>query len=188
MGFSISWIGFRGESKDETLEALGLVETPKIDEANESPISAAMIPTGWYIVFLNKFDHPFTTADSLKKLSAASMAISCEIEEHIMFSSACLYRQGQKIWSAVHDFQSTGVYGLATSGTFDTEFEKIKAAQEAKQDAAGGTKSEVDYIFDIPLDAAESLCGYRHDRWKFSWGTPKFYEVAPKKKTTFWRR
>jgi hypothetical protein len=188
MGFSISWIGLRGESKDKALEALGLVETSKIDEANESPVSAATIPTGWYILFLNKFDHPFTTPDSLKNLSTSSVAIACEIEEHVMFSSACLYRDGQKVWSAVHDFQTAGMYGLLTSGTFDKEFEKIRTAQQAKQDAAGGTKSEVDYIFDIPVDAAESACGYRHDRSKFSWGTPKFYELTPTKKARFWRR
>lgn len=35
----------------------------------------------------------------------------------------------------------------------------------------------LDYIFDIPLELAEALTGYRHDRRKFSWGTPRFTVV-----------
>jgi hypothetical protein len=32
----------------------------------------------------------------------------------------------------------------------------------------------VDYIFDIPVDLAEAMTGYRHDRVKFTWGEPRF--------------
>jgi hypothetical protein len=44
----------------------------------------------------------------------------------------------------------------------------------AAQDGDGGAASIVDYIFDIPVMLAAELTGCRHDRSKFSWGTPHF--------------
>jgi hypothetical protein len=32
----------------------------------------------------------------------------------------------------------------------------------------------VDYVFDIPVDLAEAMTGYRHDRLRFTWGAPHF--------------
>ena len=34
----------------------------------------------------------------------------------------------------------------------------------ANQQAKGGNKADVDYIFDIPVELIENLTGYRHDR------------------------
>jgi hypothetical protein len=42
----------------------------------------------------------------------------------------------------------------------------------ADQDAEGDSP-EVDYIFDIPVELANALCGYRHDQ-RLDWGNPKF--------------
>ena len=51
-----------------------------------------------------------------------------------------------------------------------------------QQDAEGGSKALVDYVFDIPVRLAEDLCGYRHDRWKFDWGQPVFTRLEQPKR------
>jgi hypothetical protein len=68
MGYSISWIGFQAKDKRDVLPLLGLVDTGEADEANESSVSAAALPTGWYVVFFN--DYTFITPERLAKFSA----------------------------------------------------------------------------------------------------------------------
>jgi hypothetical protein len=43
-----------------------------------------------------------------------------------------------------------------------------------EQDSNGGIEADDDYVFDIPVELASMICGYRHDRWKFDWGQPSF--------------
>jgi len=37
----------------------------------------------------------------------------------------------------------------------------------------------VDYLFDIPIELAAEVTGYRHDRSEFAWGQPHFTKVEP---------
>jgi hypothetical protein len=171
MGFSISWLAFHNLSKSEVLKRSGFRDLGIEDDTNETPFSLAELPTGWVILFSNDFD--FGAAEHLIKLSSRAVIISCQAEEHIMFSGAYCYADGREAWRVWHD-SDRGRRHLATQGTLPPEFGPIKIhlnAQQADNDRAEG---DVDYIFDIPVELAAKLTGYRHDRWKFDWGTPRF--------------
>ena len=176
MGYSISWLAFHGCSKEQILEATQFEETETPDEANESPQSGASFPNGWYIVFLNKFDHPLVSVESLSRLSQTCRIVAGQIEEHVMYSSCGEYSQGHRNWFVCHDAQED-LFNLETEGQLPDYFAEIKAATLKQQDAENAQNAEVDCIFDVPVLVGEKACGHRHDRWKYDWGEPVFTEL-----------
>lgn len=171
MGFKISWVGIKGLSKSEALSALKATDTGVIDEANEAPFSGAEIPGGWLILFVNDFE--FVRGEVLASLSSNCDLVACQVHEGVMVSAAYAYSQGAEQWSLVHNSQN-GLRDLVVLGSPPPIFERVRERLTGEQDANGGDSSDVDYFFDIPVETAAALCGYRHDRWKFDWGEPKF--------------
>ena len=90
-----------------------------------------------------------------------------------MFSSCHEAREGQILWNVWHDAQK-GIYDIHSSGAVPTGFDSIVTTQKGEQDAHGGDKSAVDYLIDAPIDLAASFTGWRYDRWRYTWGEPKF--------------
>ena len=91
-----------------------------------------------------------------------------------MVSAAYGYDRGNAQWSVIHDAQQ-GISDLSLSGSPPVELNYIRERLSGEQQDAGGEGADVDYIFDIPVELAATVCGYRHDRWKFDWGEPRFY-------------
>lgn len=179
MGFSISWIAVSGKPKADVLQCLSLVDTTESDEANESPVSGAQLPGGWYILFLNDIVHPYTREPQLQRLSSGCKLLVCQVEEHVMASAAIMYENSVNTWSVVHESEH-GIYHLAKEGALPSFLEKIHAEMKASQDADGGADADVDYIFDVPVGLAAAICGYRHDRVALASGEePKFTELIP---------
>jgi hypothetical protein len=176
MGFAISWLAFHGRSKEQILDAVQFQETGEPDEANESPQSGATFPQGWYVIFLNKFDHPLVSAESLSRLSQNCKIIAGQVEEHVMYSSCCEYSSGNRNWSISHDAQED-LFNLEVDGQPPDWFAEIKTEMLNRQDAENRENAEVDFIFDIPVLVGEKACGHRHDRWKYDWGEPAFTEL-----------
>jgi len=176
MGYSISWIAVRGRPKAEVLVSLGLRDTGESDEANESPASGTELPTGWYVVFLSDLTHPFVAPATLQKLSEGCEVVGCQIEEHVMFSASFCYSNGRHDWRIIHESEK-GLYNLELEGTVPSFVAEIHMAAQGEQDKEGKA-ARADHIFEVPLRAAERLCGYRHDRWKFDWGEPRFTKLA----------
>lgn len=170
MGYSISWLGLPLH-KTEAIHLLGFRDTGQADEANEAPFSAAQLPNNWTIIWSNDFD--FGSAQHLDALSNRTKIISCQVEEHIMFSACHCSFNGQPLWSVWHDGQE-GVYDIHAAGTAVSQLAGIEARQRALQDANGGAEGGVDYGFDIAVELAAELTTYRHDRWQFAWGEPQF--------------
>lgn len=176
MGFKISWLAFSGKSKSDVLASMHVADTAVPDEATEGPMSVADFPDNWTIVWLNSFNHPLAEDASLRRLSTDCTLIASHVHEGIMFSAAQLYREGKLVWSISHD-SSEGIYNLNSKGELPTEFAAVKDTLLAKQRAQPDGPMSVDYVFNIPLDTAKSLCGFQHDRWKYEWGRPNFTEL-----------
>lgn len=178
MGLSISWIAVSGKAKADILQCLSLVDTTDSDEANESPVSGAQLPGGWYVLFLNQFDHPFARAPLVQRLSAGCKVVVCQVEEHVMTSVATLYENSINTWRVTHESES-GMYHLEKEGVPPPSLDEIYAALKVSQDADGGFDADVDHIFDVPVGLAAALCGYRHDEVALASGEePKFTELV----------
>jgi hypothetical protein len=163
MGFAISWVAVSGKEPQRVLEELGLSRTGEKEEFPESQFTCAPLPSSWFLVFANSFDSPITSEKTLGSLSTDCKLISCQIEEHVMFSSITCYSNGSQTWRIEHDAQQ-GIYHLSTIGSPPAQLDEIHAKLKAEQDNAGGTGADVDYIFDVPVAVAQAITSYRHDR------------------------
>ncbi len=175
MGFQLTWLAVHGKDKADVLDALHLRDTGIVDEAMQAPITGASVPDGWTIVVLNQFAHPFAEDASLMLFSQGCRVIACHVHEGLMFCAAQLYENGQRQWAVIHDSQS-GEYHLDVEGVPPPNLVDI-AERQTKQQRANGDETGIDYMFDIPLDLAQSLCGFRHDLASYAWGEPRFTEL-----------
>ncbi len=174
MGFSISWIGVRGRSKDEVLAELNMVDTGVADTENTARFSCAELPNGWLIISSTKFD--FASPKTISSVSGGGLAIGCAVEDHVMFSGVRAYEDGRLKWSVIHDSDS-GIYDLSIGGEPPAELAAIRDRLMRQQDEKGGSKAGVDFVFDIPIELAQAVCGFRHDEPPDPF--PVFTELEP---------
>ncbi|CAN5295769.1 hypothetical protein BH10PSE4_BH10PSE4_35760 [soil metagenome] len=170
MGFNISWMGFNGIDRAECLARLDMTETKVVDEANEVPFSLAVLPNNWLILFANDFE--YVSEKRLAKLSAGATVMGCHIGEGVMYSDAILYNNGKPVWSISH-FGGRDRLDLKITGTLPAEGGPIRLVAEQKKNDAG--PADTDFIFDIPVETASLVTGYRYDQGKFDWGEPVFH-------------
>jgi hypothetical protein len=79
-----------------------------------------------------------------------------------MASSSEFWSRGTRRWFILHDGVN-GPKGLETEGNVPEQFASIRHELEEAQLEAGGDDADVDYIFEIPLQVAYSIVGFRHD-------------------------
>jgi hypothetical protein len=152
---------------------LGLRDLMQEDPANTGEFSIAELPTGWLVLFAN--DVEFASAERLATLSQGATLVACQVEEHSMISAAHGWRDGAQLWSITHDPERASD-DLSVLGAPPPAFAAIreKLFTEQATEEENDEPLPVDYIFDIPVALAENLTGYRHDRWRFDWGEPRF--------------
>jgi hypothetical protein len=175
LGLSISWIAFRGKNKDEILALLDVRDSGEIDEANDAPVSGALLPNGWYVLVIN--DYRFVTPDRLGRYSTGCEVVACQIEEHVMASTVYIFKDGREQFWAHHEGDE-GEFEVSTRGDPPPDYAAIHDRLMAEQ-TAEGDDPVVDYVFDIPLQTARSICGYQHNRVSYDWGEPKFTRLEP---------
>jgi hypothetical protein len=183
MGFSLSWVAVNGKSAAKVQEELGLKGTGQYEEIFESPYTGFLLPKGFYLVVANESEE-LATEKVLKSLSAGCEAIACFVEEHVMVSQVALWKNGQMVWSVAHDSQK-GIEHLDTCGVPPAEFASVCSQKMAAQKASGGSKAEADHVFDVPVDLAEQITGYRYDKDVPGLGEAP-YEVLEKRKAKPW--
>lgn len=167
MGFRISWIASR-QPKHAVLSALGLIDTEEPDEVNEAEFSVAELPTGWTVLWSN--DPTFATIAVCQPLAQRSPVVSCWVNETAMVSSVNYFDAGL-YWSVGHDASREATI----EGNVPAEFQDIVdrlLGEQAKSDAEH--PGMVDYLFDVPIEIAQRMTGFRHDLMDFEWGTAKF--------------
>ena len=79
-----------------------------------------------------------------------------------MYSSAGAWDDGRRLWKIEHDAQQ-GIEHLAIQGEVPASLAPIGERLGAKLQAVAGEATGIDFVFDIPLEVAAALTGYRHD-------------------------
>ena len=162
MGYSLSLIAIQGANPDQALSQLGVVRTGQSCEYEREPMSGYVLPSNWFLIVARGCDSSFLKPGILGPLSEKHSVIACSIEEHVMFSSAEYWADGAMVWRAEH-LGENGPIHLKTAGILPSDFEAMADAHKEMQEADGGEKADVDHYFDIPLNAAKSIIGFKHD-------------------------
>jgi len=162
MGYSLSLLAVQCSDPDKALSGLDTVRTGQFCEYACEKLTGYAMPQGWYIIVANRCDHRLLKAKVLGPLSRNYRVVACSIEEHVMFSSAEEWITGALTWRAVHAGEN-GPIDLKTSGALPPFFRSMADALAAEQEADGGKTADVDHYFDIPLNAAKVITGFKHD-------------------------
>jgi hypothetical protein len=162
MGIAASWMSVGGLGKAEVLERLGIVETAdKICLAEQwfdrhSLGGVAELPCGRVLLVARYGDlfQPETAA----KVSGGAELVMCAMEEHVMYSSAWGYADGQQLWSIDHN-PNKNLDGVDVSGSPPTSLAAAIARAKRLDEEEGGA----DYFFSVPMDVAGEIGRYRAD-------------------------
>jgi hypothetical protein len=163
MGYSMSWVGVRGIDRIAAYDRLGLVPTGQSGDRNDYVTCGRAGPNGWTLVILGRVGHRLVKAHALQRFSSGCSILACNVEEHVMFSSAELWENGTQVWQTTHDSDRSGDH-LDNSGTLPAEFAGIEREIQRLQ-AAEDPADEfgVDHFFDIPLVLARGITSFKHD-------------------------
>jgi hypothetical protein len=184
MGMSLSFLAVKGRTPDEVQRRLGLTDTGVVAGEWDYPqpaVRGATLPDGWYLVLLKDADHRFVMEDEiLARLSQDCEVVACRLSEGVMASGCLAWQDGAKLWEVEHEPDEDDANRLVVEGTPPAAFEAIAARLRAQQEEEDGGDPEmaVDYIWEIPIELAHSLCRYRHDFSYFDWGKPEFRILA----------
>lgn len=162
MGYSQSSLAVLRKSPDAVLAALALRPTGQREDFPESPFVSTILPSGWFLVVAASAEHDIISESTMRHLSTDCEAVTCSVEEHVMVSEARGWRDGQLVWRVGHD-SNRSIEDLQTEGELPPAFGAIRDRLSTQQRTAGGKKSDVDYIFDVPVELAKSFSNYRHD-------------------------
>lgn len=164
MGWSNSWIAVRGKAQETVLAELSLRRTGERVEAPNTETVTTVLPSGWVFIWTDHFDEPLFLQPALAVLSTGCEVLSVKIEEHIMYSSTELWRSGTQVWFVSH-FAERGLLDLTAIGDLPTLFAAVKAdylRRQAEYDASKHSM-KVDFVYDIPVEVAARIAGFRHD-------------------------
>lgn len=162
MGFSICWYAIRESGAQELLERLCLSPSGETEEFPESLISTARLDTGWRILWYNEYECPFLRPEDLRVVAKDQEVMMCRVEEHVMASSAEVWCRGKRKWRIAHVGEEDA-RGLSAEGDLPECFAAIRRELEEARCGAGGNVAGFDHVFDVPLEVAKMLVGFRHD-------------------------
>ena len=165
MSFSLVWFAAQGIGKDAFLERAQFEDTGEVDEYFEHDHSGGGLPDGWYVILSNEMG--LLEPAKLAKWSEGARVVAVAIHEGSMNSLATEWRDGKQVWSVSHD-GSEGGEQLDVEGQLPDVFAELQHEATAAQAEAGAEDGEgVNFVFDIPLDLAAEITGFRHDELGF---------------------
>lgn len=162
MGYSISWVAVNDKAPELWLQELGLSPTGAMADYGREPFVGRALPSGWFILLFNRCNHEFLDPSSLASLSSNCDLVASSAEEHVMVSTSEFWRNGKQIWRIEHDAQES-IDHLNISGSLPDSYAAIQAQCTEEQELAGGKNADTDHFFDIPLQTAKSIVGFKHD-------------------------
>lgn len=162
MGYSLSILALKTILPESTLAQLNIEQSGEYCEYATKPLTGYSLPEGWYLIVATTSNARFLKPQQLTLLSTYFPLVACSIEEHVMYSSAEYWEGGVRVWQAEH-IGEDGPIHLNTIGTLPTDFAAMSKAIIEQQNAEGGATAGVDYYFDIPLNAAKTIIGFKHD-------------------------
>ncbi|KQO07980.1 hypothetical protein ASF09_08585 [Sphingomonas sp. Leaf242] len=184
MGFRVSWMAVSGVNSDALLAHFGFRDTGVLDAANESLFSIAELGTGWTVLWSN--DEAFASDETAALLSQYGPVLAVCVNETCMHSTAVMFENKTSRWRLHHEGDKV-LDHLVIEGNLPFQASAMIADFRAKQAHA----TDVDFMFDIPLEVARSICGFKHDLTELDGIEPAFTVVeagGQRRQTGLWNR
>jgi hypothetical protein len=165
VGFNGCWLAVEDCRVADLMSKLGLLQANDA-QVIEHPFdargvnAAAMLDSGWALVIMGNHEDRLGLNPVLQAVSKGTRAISAAISEYTMLSDVRSFEDGVCVWSVTHDV-SDDVNHLAIWGNAphkEAEAYRLEAIANRKSD------SEVDFMFDVPLQIACDLTSFKHDQ------------------------
>jgi hypothetical protein len=169
VGFNMSWIFVDQIDLNELFAALDVRSTGEAADpydlgTGRVPLAGLKPKDGWCAIFGHySFVLDITIGidpPRLMRLPTKSQAVSCVVLEHANISYANLWQDGRHIWEVRHQPNMEQPDHLEFWGDLPPAFIGIWDAALQKRRKIGGA----DYVFDVPIDVAAEITGFRHDR------------------------
>ena len=156
MGLNLCWIAVQTGQKAAVFDGLGFEEIGEVGDEIGVDYSCAELPGGWLVLVAT--NRSFDMGQALAKSSTGGFALGCEMSETVMVSEARALEGGSLLWSVVHD-PDRDDHDVTVQGAPPPQFDEIRQRLQAEQATPGN--ETVDYLFDLPVELAVSVCGYR---------------------------
>jgi hypothetical protein len=158
MGVCLTWFAVRGKTPEAVRADLNLQESgesvPSSGLGRRPQILAADLPTGWYLVQRKGYECRDNAVWT--RLSSGCEVVSLFVEEHVMVSHVCGWKDGRRLWSVGYDSEKDAQH-LEANGDVPSEYAEIAGRVRGDPDAGIGT------FFGVPCELAATLTGYCYD-------------------------
>ena len=151
---SFWWIAVRGKSATEVRRELGFQGSGVWLGEPDCPLAGAILSTGWYLVRAAGMRDVLRDIAVPYRLSRRCEVVTCRADAAESVSAAGEWQNGQRIWFVRHDGRR-GQNDIETFGTLPLGFESIKT------DWLGQGEGDPDLLFEVAIDIAEAMTGYR---------------------------
>jgi hypothetical protein len=181
MGFNLQWLAVKNKDTKIVLKNIGLKPLGQYEELPESDFNGIEI-NDWYLVsnnFVKYFEtvenqnlddvpmvkecsvvYKHFTDEMIKDLSKNCEIVRFDASEYKMFSKVDFWEDGKNIWSVLHDYEY-GKDHISIEGNPPEILNSIVNKFKKKQDE--DREGDVDYIYEIPVELAKEVVGYRYD-------------------------
>jgi len=160
MGFQVAWLAIKDVSPQKIHDFYDVEASGESDVIpDDFEIAGVQLSSSWYLIHFDDFMPKELSESKLIQLSHLGEVISCRLHEGVMMSMATSYKNGRKEWSVQHDAQKSATH-IKSQGDLPSDFNATLDNAALKQKE----RKDVDYYFDVPIDLAEGIVGYRYGR------------------------
>jgi len=156
MGYRIHTLIIQGKDPETIQREYGVRASGQFFEVPDFPVQGAVTPSGGYQLFVT--DENLPSDQRLEALSSGGRLALLWVNETVMASQVWRYVDGRFAWSISHD-SSQGIMHLETVGEVPAEIVPLREKLFEKQVGC----DDVDYVFDVPVEAFLQCGGVRYD-------------------------
>jgi len=154
MGAALSYVAIRDKPDSGLLKSLHIIEMPSDTDLHAlygaDTINGCVFESGWFVITNYGDPQDLLSPKILKQLSAESRLVACEVEEHVMCSTAAGWINGEQVWSVVYDSQEADEE-IVVTGKPPVGFSEMSAA----------LRKELTF-FEIPTELVHNICGFEY--------------------------